>query len=121
MKSRLLEIRKRLKAQSRFKGISRKQGSAGNRGPHSLLGRKRYSKAESKTSTAEAIQSWSSDPKVSGLREKKVQRCMPSTQKALDKHLQNRADLHHVPSLYSGPEAETEDLATASRTGNGED
>lgn len=69
MKWRLLEIRERLKAHSRFQGISRRQGRAGNRGHHSLLGRKCYSKAESKTSTAEAIQSWSSDPKVSGLRE----------------------------------------------------
>lgn len=49
-----------------------------------------------------------------------VQGCLPSTQKALNKHLQNRADLHRIPSLYSGPEAGTEDLATASRTGDGE-
>lgn len=41
-------------------------------------------------------------------------------QKTLNNRLQNRSGLHHVPSLYSGPDAETEaDLATGSKTGDG--
>lgn len=98
LKSSLPEIRKQQNPQSVWEGASRRQGNAGSRVNNSLLEKKRYSKAESPGSIAEAIQSWSCIWRFQPQR-RRGYKVVCQAQKALSKHLIYRTALPHLLTI----------------------